>query len=252
MHVIDATKHLDFDEKLSIKSDYSDIVERFWIIDGIKYSKKNMSNEFKLFSWALIYGGTVPDFLIDVPTHTFYKDENLYEERWCDPLSTLIGRDNGPSSVYYYPSGNIRMQWWYDNSRRAKTFKFYENGQIQSEEWFKNNVKSRLDGPAVVEYYENGQIKCEEWLIDGQHTREDGPACISFYPNGKLREHKWFFNGDNGMTPDHTIPGLIKHLYDEENMGDDYVHIWYDEDRNTHIIHEEIIYGMLSKSYSSN
>lgn len=180
-----------------------------------------------------------------------------------------IRKNDQPTSVVYYKSGNIQTERWmtttfpglescYRENELPSSIMYYDSKDKQpKKESYINADLNDEDGYGyglVVEYYLNGSVKSELWKFycessgySSPHRSGDEPAYIQYYESndgsfkGKIKSMEWFKRGRRFRSnkPDmlkFDVYGRIKKYY-HNSENDELIH-----PRNKDISEGEIDY----------
>ncbi|MEP0708853.1 MAG: hypothetical protein ABJL17_06860 [Parvibaculum sp.] len=125
------------------------------------------------------------------------QGERLLEE-WY--FSGKLSRDDGPARIVRFAS-MVTEEWYsYGRLRRfggpARTI-FNEQTEVyELEEWVIDDLRHRMDGPALIHREEDGQVTHEAHYREGVLHRTDGPTIISTDPEtGVVVAEEWYEEG---------------------------------------------------------
>lgn len=107
----------------------------------------------------------------------------------------------GPASEeFYYPSGNIRIRWYYINDKLHKVNEpamiiYFEDGRESEVAYYLNNMMHNKNGPAYSSFYDNGAQNKIIWCVNGyyfNHQSPNSPAYITFYKSGQVKCQQYY------------------------------------------------------------
>lgn len=166
----------------------------------------------------------------------YINGEKIYE-KWSQNGEPY--RLDGPAQIFYDFDGGgnkIKELWSPNRESEPSIIKYYDNGVISSQKWLKEDLMSRIDGPAYISYNKNGIKIHEEWriidpeerdIINGRSYkthkrsllhRDNGAAIIHYNDNGQITSRYWFHMGKR----------LTEEEFKKFLVGD----LWIGEDEN--------------------
>ena len=101
-------------------------------------------------------------------------------------------REDGPALIYYYKSGIIAVERWYNDNHLSRPIEegpaetqYYKNGNIKSIEW---TCIEPGTPKKSIEYYENGNIKSEFKSEYDPNTLHRRSTKVEYYEDGTIKE----------------------------------------------------------------